>query len=284
MQFGRHEVMEKLDDGRFGAVFRCRDHELGRRTVVKRFNTECRVGDYPPEYWRARFLMEARAMARVDSEFVAPVLNFGRTRASTPYFVLPWYPDSLKTRLGSDRSSPEAISKLRRKRRPRKLEPLEALRITRQLLLGLDAIHSAGLVHRDIKPDNIMLSEKADALAPGFGVGDVRIVDFGLSRHPDLRLTRDRGWLGTENYMSPEQRASTAAADLRTDIYAAGVVFYRMLVGALPAGRAKPIDEAVGASKALAEWSAAMIAPEKEDRPGSAMEALERLEQAALPN
>ncbi len=238
---GRYEVAELLDESRFGAVFRCRDHDLGRRVVLKRFNPECRVGDYPPEIWRARFLMEARAMARIDNEFVAPVLGYGRTDRADPYFVVPWYPDSLRRRLGSDRSEPDAIAQLSRRRRPRPLPLSECLRLTGQLLEGLAAVHRAGVAHRDIKPANIMLTERADRFAPGEGVGDVRIVDFGLCLHPDLRLTRDEGWLGTEAYMSPEQRRRTSSADPRSDLYAAGVVFYRMLAGALPVGRPEPL-------------------------------------------
>lgn len=280
MQFHRYEVIEKLDDGKFASVFRCRDHDLDRRTVVKRFNVDCRVGDYPPEFWRARFLMEARAMARIEHEYVAPVLVFSRTTAGTPYLALPWYPDSLKARLGSDRSSPEAIATMRRRRRPRRLERREAVRIARQLLQGLGAVHAAGIVHRDIKPANIMLSEKADRMKPGYGTGDVRIVDFGLCRHPDLRLTRASGWLGTEAYMSPEQWDSTANACHRTDLYAVGVIFYRMLFGALPVGRPATVDAAMDAPKAIADWLAHMLAPKPEDRPDTAMVALDLLAEA----
>lgn len=72
----------------------------------------------------------------------------------------------------------------------------------------------------------------------------MRIADFGLCLHPDLRLTRDRGWLGTEAYMSPEQRRSIAKADHRTDIYAVGVMFHRMYTGALPKARRALADDA----------------------------------------
>ena len=118
----------------------------------------------------------------------------------------------------------------------------------------------------------MLLSQKADPLAPekSIGVGDVRIADFGLCLHPHLRLTRDRGWLGTEAYMSPEQRRSTARADQRTDIFAVGVMFHRMYTGALPkARRAFPDDAPDG----LDGWLASMLANDPDDRPETAADA-----------
>ncbi len=144
----------------------------------------------------------------------------------------------------------------------------------------LQAIHRAGVVHRDLKPANLMLSACAERSEAG--VGDVRIVDFGLCRHPDLRLTRESGWLGTEGFMSPEQTASTAGVDFRTDLYAIGVIFYRMLAGILPVGRPQPIDEAFGAPPALARWLAAMTARDPADRPGSAQAAFDSLMEATF--
>ena len=277
---GRYETAEKLDEGHFAVVYRCRDRGLDRPVVVKLFNPECRVADYPPEFWRARFLMEARAMARIDDEHVAPVLCYGRTAGDLPYFTLPWYPDNLKRRLGSDRSAPDAVAALPPERRPRQLPLNECVRLTGQILRGVQAIHRAGVVHRDLKPANLMLSACAERSEAG--VGDVRIVDFGLCRHPDLRLTRESGWLGTEGFMSPEQTASTAGVDFRTDLYAIGVIFYRMLAGILPVGRPQPIDEAFGAPPALARWLAAMTARDPADRPGSAQAAFDSLMEATF--
>jgi len=273
----RYSVSEMLNRSRFGAVFRCRDHELGRKVVVKCFNPSCSVGDYPPEVWRARFLMEARALAAADHEFVAPALGFGRNAEGVPYFVMPWYPDSLKRRLGSDKSAPEDVASLPRARRPRRLALEECVRLAEQMLDGLAPVHAAGIVHRDLKPANIMLSARIDRGDQTIGAGDVRIVDFGLCRHPDLRVTRTEGWLGTESYMSPEQRRGVHAADFRADLFAVGVMFYRMLTGALPAGRPAPIDEEFGAPAALQDWLAAMLASEPGDRPESAAAAREGL-------
>lgn len=272
MTFGRFEVAERLGTGNFGNVYRCRDHDLTRKVIVKAFNPNCTVGDYPPEVWRARFLAEARAMARVDHPYVAPVLGFGRTDTADPYFVSPWYPDTLKDRLGTDKYRPNDIATMKRRRRPKSLPLGECVRLTKQLLNALEAIHRAGVIHRDLKPGNVLLSAKADPLDPegSIGVGDVRIADFGLCLHPDLRLTRDRGWLGTEAYMSPEQRRSTAKADHRTDIYAVGVIFHRMYTGALPKAR-RALPSAV--PEGLSDWLASMLANNPDDRPETAAEA-----------
>ena len=272
MMFDRYEVAERLGTGNFGDVYRCRDHDLGRKVIVKVFNPTCTVGDYPPEVWRARFLAEARAMARVDHPYIAPVLGFGRTETGDPYFVSPWYPDTLKDRLGTDKYRPDDVSAMKRRRRPKKLPLVECIRLTKQMLTAIEAIHRAGVIHRDLKPSNVLLSAKADPLAPekSVGLGDVRIADLGLCLHPDLRLTRERGWLGTEACMIPEQRRSTAKADHRTDIYAAGIMFHRIYTGALPkARRALPDD----APEGLADWLASMGANDPDDRPETAAEA-----------
>ncbi len=153
---GRYETAEKLDEGHFAVVYRCRDRGLDRPVVVKLFNPECRVADYPPEFWRARFLMEARAMARIDDEHVAPVLCYGRTAGDLPYFTLPWYPDNLKRRLGSDRSAPDAVAALPPERRPRQLPLNECVRLTGQILRGVQAIVSVALAPRVFRLCNSM--------------------------------------------------------------------------------------------------------------------------------
>ena len=272
----RYEIAEELEEGKFATVYRGQDHDLDRSVVVKVFNPACTVADYPPEIWRARFLMEARAMARIDHEFVCPILAFGRTMAGSPYLVIPYFPDDLKRRLGSDEDDPELVAAMSARRMPKRLTLAECVRLTGQILQALEANHGAGVIHRDLKPTNIMLSARADDVAQE-GVGDVRIVDFGLALHPNLRMTRSTGWLGSENYMSPEQRESTAEADARADLYAVGVIFFRMLTGHLPKGRPDAGVLGPEATPAVTRWLAAMLAREPNARPRSAAKARERL-------
>jgi hypothetical protein len=113
----------------------------------------------------------------------------------------------------------------------------DAVRIARDVLSGLGFAHGRGVVHRDLKPENVIL--EAD--------GRARLLDFGLSRivrgeaAEDLsRLTRTNVVLGTYEYMAPEQRIGSSGVDVRSDLYALGVIFYEMLTGSLPLGRFEP--------------------------------------------
>ncbi len=121
-----------------------------------------------------------------------------------------------------------------------KMKPEEALAIIPQVCEALQFAHDEGIVHRDIKPDNILLDTR----------GRVKIADFGLSKllakdNLDLTLTQAHHVMGTPAYMAPEQQKSTAAVDHRADIYSLGVVFYEMLTGERPMGRFEPPSKRV---------------------------------------
>jgi len=227
----RFLVRRRLGAGPFGTTFLCRDPQLEMDVVIKVFAADCAVAGYAPEIWRLRFLYEARTMAAIDHPNVLRVLSFGRLADSTPYMVMPRLACSLKDVLGSDAADSDATTKSRGKKAHR-LPWQRALAILRQTLDGAAALHAAGLVHRDIKPGNILLTELTG--------GDARLSDFGLIKIPGLGLTRTRGWIGSARYMSPEQRRSSKHVDGRADVYSLGLVGYRMLVGALPAGVTVP--------------------------------------------
>ena len=187
MMFDRYEVVERLGTGNFGDVYRCCDHDLSRKVIVKAFNPACTVGDYPPEVWRARFLTEARAVARMDHPYIAPGLGFGRTNAGDPFFVSPRYPDTLKDRLGTDKYWPDDISGMKRRRRPKKLPLIECIRLTKQMLTAIEAIHRVGFIHRNLKPSKISLAAKADPYAPEKSKGYWRGADCRLRLVPPPR-------------------------------------------------------------------------------------------------
>jgi eukaryotic-like serine/threonine-protein kinase len=152
----------------------------------------------------ARFMEEYNLVERIRSRHVARIVGHGVSE-SHAYLVMEFFDGGdLNKRLG-DRAMP----------------PEEALRIFRELMLALGDIHEQGILHRDLKPQNLMF--RAD--------GSLAIVDFGIAKHVDsIDRTSQGEVLGTPRYMSPEQ-VQGRALDLRTDIYSAGVLLYQMVTG-----------------------------------------------------
>jgi len=202
-------VLERhLGQGGMGAVYLARDESLGRRVALK-VVLETRAGD---EEARSRFRREARAMASVEHPNVVRLYTFGTTETSD-YLVMEYVEgETLATRLS--RGGPLAEN--------------EALRILREMLLGLEAAWEKGIVHRDVKPSNVLLDAK----------GRARVADFGLAKSAvraldESWLTADQSVLGTPHYLSPEQ-ARGQPVDFRSDVYSAGLVLYEMLTGERP--------------------------------------------------
>jgi serine/threonine-protein kinase len=205
---------ELLGSGAMGAVYAATDPN-GQPVAVKLlhdFLTEV------PEMV-ARFRREADLAARIDSEHVAPVLAAGRTEQKV-YWI------AYKRLFGET----VAVSL----QRERVFQRERARAVIEHLLLGLQAAHAKGVLHRDIKPANIFL-ERCDVGARAC------ILDFGASKYrpPDgamtsQHLTSAQETLGTINYMPPEQFNGSARVDERADLYAAGVVGFKLLTGMLP--------------------------------------------------
>jgi len=163
-----------------------------------------------------RFLDEAAATARIQHESIARVHEARRAEDGSPYLVMELL-----------RGMPLATA-MNRGRMPVE----QAVVTVRRLLSGLMAAHQAGVVHRDLKPDNVFVALDEQ------GVVDVKILDFGVARVMDAaggmaRKTRTGMLLGTPGYMSPEQIKNVKTADSRADLWSAGVIFYEMLTGSL---------------------------------------------------
>jgi tRNA A-37 threonylcarbamoyl transferase component Bud32 len=208
---GTYRVMRKLGEGGMGAVFEAEHALTGKRVALKWMHPE--VGAAPE--LAARFLREAQAAARVRHPNVVDVYDFGQD-GDAAYLVMECLEgETLGAALARGGLSPgEVIALL-----------LPAMRAT-------SAAHKQGVVHRDIKPDNIFLSRHEQSVEP-------KLLDFGISRL-DARdgaaqgLTRTGTTMGTPRYMSYEQLAGEKDIDGRADVYAFGVILYEVLTGKPP--------------------------------------------------
>ena len=204
-RLGPYDVSEVLGRGGFGIVFKAFDAALGRTVAVKVLAAQLATSAGA----RKRFAREAKAAAAVVHDHVVAIHAVDSWNG-LPYLVMPYIAGrSLQDRV--DREGP--------------LEVREVLRIGMQTALGLAAAHAQGLVHRDVKPSNILLEN---------GVERVKLTDFGLARAiDDASLTQSGVVAGTPQYMSPEQ-ARGEAVDHRSDLFSLGSVLYFAAAGHSP--------------------------------------------------
>jgi len=204
---GRYTLRRFLARGAMARIFMADDERDDRLVAVKLMDVK-RVKDAEA---RTRFLREAEAVRGVHHENVVTILDVGQ-EDETPYIVMEFLRgESLGERF-------QVAPRL----------PLDlALSVATQVCDALWAVHQKGIVHRDLKPDNIYLL--GDPIAPG----GVRLLDFGLSRIFESKLTKAGTVIGTPGYMAPEQVVADPV-DQRTDLYGLGMILYRMVVGRLP--------------------------------------------------
>ena len=207
-------MLESLGRGGMGEVFRARQESLGRAVAVKILRADLPAAGWLPE----RFEQEARTMAALQHPNVVTVHDCVRLADGRVAIVMELISGgSLRARLAE---SPEGL-------------PLaEALKWAREIAEGLRAAHGAGLVHRDVKPDNVLIDD----------AGMARVSDFGLAFSGEVKQTRytqTGASAGTPGYMPPELwRGETA--DLRSDVFSYGAMLYEMLTGRLPQGSFPP--------------------------------------------
>jgi len=211
--FGGYVLERRLGKGGMGVVFEATQVSLGRKVALKVLAHDL-LKD--PEFVR-RFDREARVLAQLSHPHIVQVIDKGIERGNV-FLVMELV---------------EGVS-LRDLMAERKIKPHEAMKLIPQLCDALEYAHERGVVHRDVKPENILVGKD----------GTVKIADFGLARivgeGPSGRITKSNAVMGSLDYMAPEQREKTRDADHRADIYALGVVFYELLTGELPIGRFEP--------------------------------------------
>ena len=207
-----YRVDRELGGGGMSRVFVVVDESLGRQIIVKVLSPELAEG-----VSLERFAREIRTLAQLQHPHIVPVLNAGRVD-DLPYYAMPYVTgDSARVLL----------------RKQGTLSIHDAVSILRDVAKALEFAHREGVVHRDIKPDNILISGNA-AVVSDFGIA--KAVNSARSPGQTGTLTSVGVSIGTPAYMSPEQALAEPDVDLRADIYSFGVTAYELLTGALPFG------------------------------------------------
>jgi serine/threonine-protein kinase len=276
-KIGRFRIERELGAGGMGVVYEAVDERLDRRVALKVLPPDA-LGD---DERRRRFLREARAAAAVTHPNVAVVYDADEVLGRIFIAMELVRGESLRERLAR---GPLGVG--------------DALRVARAVLAGVAAAHAAGVVHRDLKPDNVMIDAS----------GHVKVLDFGIARRepsPDARaagapgptgpVTREGQVIGTPGYMSPEQ-ALGMSLDRRSDVFSLGVMLYEMVTGRLPFAGPTPTAVILATVRdeptpprvlvptlplALEEIVLACLHKVADERPADAAAVLERLEALA---
>ncbi len=200
---GRYRVLRKLGGGGMANVYLCEDLTLGRyvalKVLLQRFLSDATFIE--------RFRREAKAAAGLNQANLVSIYDWGEVEG-TYYIVMEYVEgETLKDYI----------------RREGRLSGDETVRVALQLLAGVRSAHRYGIVHRDIKPQNVMIDRD----------GNVKVMDFGIARAGDSGMTEVGSILGTAQYLAPEQ-AQGYPVDARSDLYSVGIVLYEMLTGSVP--------------------------------------------------
>ena len=209
---GRYQLQQLLGRGGMGRVYAATDTKHGVVVALKLMHTH--LGQVKEA--QRRFRNEASALHRLRSDYVARLYDFGHHEGS-PYLVMEYVPGHDLTRELTQRGT---------------LPWHEAHALIDQVCLALDAVHAAGLVHRDLKPRNIVVSHDTGQLM-------AKVVDFGLSKlalgaPKGTPITRSGTTVGSLHYMAPEQAIGSARVDARADVFSVGCILYFLLVGEPP--------------------------------------------------
>src|SRR5436190_5156008 len=211
---GRYKIVRKLGAGGMANVYLAEDQELGRRVAIKILNERHANDDQFVE----RFRREAQNAAALAHPNIVSI--YDRGEAEGTYYIAMEYLEgrSLKELILSRGPAPVSV----------------AVDYARQILSALRFAHRNGIVHRDIKPHNVLVD----------GEGRVKVTDFGIARAGASQMTEEGSIIGTAQYLSPEQARGTSV-DQTSDLYSLGIVLYEMLTGNVPFTGDSPVEIAM---------------------------------------
>lgn len=212
-QISHYQLYERLGGGGMGVVYRARDLKLDRLVALKFLPRHlCAV-----ERIKQRFVREAKAVSVLEHPNICPVYDIDQTDGGRLFMAMGFYDsETLRQRLTRGTVPTE-----------------EVVELVRQIAAGLYAAHEALIVHRDVKPANVLLTRRFSLRSGELVEANAKLIDFGISFVLGPELADSEEALGTPAYMSPEQ-ALRAPVDHRTDLWSLGVLFYEALAGQRP--------------------------------------------------
>ncbi|HEX6838563.1 MAG TPA: serine/threonine-protein kinase, partial [Polyangia bacterium] len=223
-RIGQYEVIRELGSGGMGTVYLARDLRLGRRVAIKFLQSES-------QDMTRRFILEARATASCSHENIVIIYEVGHYKGN-PFMVLEYLHGSPMSDVA---------------KKDMKLPPARAVELMLPVVRALVCAHEKGLVHRDLKPDNVFVTESGSVKVLDFGIAKVvqgaksepsapvsMPLDIGIVESGSDEKTRANAVVGTVKYMSPEQWNIGVDVDHRTDIWSAGIMLFQMLAGRHP--------------------------------------------------
>ncbi len=211
----RYTVIEPLGGGGMAQVYLAHDEVLDRDVALKMLKSQY-AND---EEFVERFRREAQSAARLTHPNIVSIYDRGRSEDGAYYIAMEHVPrGTLKERILRDGA----------------FDPGVAAGVALQISDALQAAHESGVIHRDIKPQNVLVTK----------TGDVKVTDFGIARAASSPLTQTSAVLGTAGYMSPEQ-ATGKPVGPQSDLYSLGIVLYEMLTGSLPYTADNPVAQAM---------------------------------------
>lgn len=263
----KYRVLSQLGEGSSGKVYLVEHKDLGVKYALKILENS--LSDH--QRFIDRFKREAEVLLKFTHEGSIQLRDFGRHSDGRYYMAM-------------DYCSGTVLKKSIQEHGPYSIE--ESFDIVLQLLNVLEAAHASGIIHRDIKPDNIMTETQS-----GSARLRVKILDFGIAKlkesiEGNCNATMEGASIGTPFYMSPEQASGESDLDHRVDLYAVGIVLYELLTGQVPfkgknvlqtllmhlTHAAKPVSESIGAPELLDELISKALSKQREDRFQSAAE------------